>query len=73
MIISRQCRQKGAKTFEQIARASQFPSFEEIEIRLVVKNTYDNWPRIRQTLKRVVFGGHQCARTGWQDWSKRFR
>jgi hypothetical protein len=54
-------------TLYQIVRMSRLPSFEEIEIRLVMKNTYDNWPRSRQTPKRVIFGRHRCARTGWQD------
>ena len=48
----------------QIARESQFPGFEEIEIRLAMINTYDNWPKTRQTLKRVILGRHPCARTG---------
>jgi hypothetical protein len=70
MISSRQCRQEEAKTermpatFLQIVRESQFQSFEEIEIRLVLKNIYNNWPRSRQTLKNAVFGRHSCARTG---------
>jgi len=35
---------------------SQFPGFEEIEIRLVMDKIYDNLPRNRQTLKKAVFG-----------------
>jgi len=55
---------------------SQFPSFEQIEITLVAKNTYDNWPQTRQTLKKAILGPHLCARTGfsgWQGWSKKFQ
>jgi hypothetical protein len=59
-------------TLLQIVRMSQFPSFEEIEIRLVAKNTYDNWSKTRQTLKRAILGRHPCARTGWQNRSKDF-
>ena len=51
-------------TFSQIVRRSQFQSFEGIEIRLVWKNIYDNWPRSSQTLKAAIFGRDPCARTG---------
>jgi hypothetical protein len=36
----------------------------EIEIRSVLTNAYDNWPRTRQVPKGVLVGGHPCARTG---------
>jgi hypothetical protein len=32
-------------TLLQIVTESQFSSFEGIEIRLVMKNSYDNWPK----------------------------
>ncbi len=55
----------------QVVRMSQFPSFEKIKIRLVAKNSYDNWPRSRQVPKRAVLKPNPCARTGFVGWQDR--
>ena len=60
-------------TFLQIVEVRRFASFMGIEIKLVMKNSYDSWPKTKQTPKRSLFGYHRCAHTGRQDWFRRFR
>ncbi len=45
-------------------RGSAMQCSMNIEITFVLTNIYNNWPRIRQVRKKVLFGGAACARTG---------